>query len=203
MTTVDDTTPYAWPYGDDLAFDRLALVVCGTDQRSLSATPSDATAEANIDRLCRAADDHGVPTYFVRHTPVQHDRVRRHRTDDRPPGSSSTHPVGSGREHTIDSVGIDGFYGSALDAVLRADGRDQLLLAGFGLETTVHSTLRTANDAGYECLTVVDACGVIDETCRSGAISSIEMSGGIFGAVGVTDSVLAALGHLTNRSDQT
>jgi nicotinamidase-related amidase len=60
----------------------------------------------------------------------------------------------------------------------------------------VHSTLRSANDRGYECLTIADACLAADTETQRGAISSIEMSGGIFGAVGSTDAVIAALNQL-------
>jgi nicotinamidase-related amidase len=95
----------------------------------------------------------------------------------------------------VDSSGCDGFYGSALDTLLRREGRDQLLLTGWWLETCVHSTLRTANDQGYECLTVRDACTALSSDIEPNAISSIEMSGGIFGAVGDVSAVLQALSH--------
>ena len=103
------------------------------------------------------------------------------------PGTGST-------SVTVRAAGIDGFYGSDLDPVLRRLGRSHLLLVGLGLETTVHSTMRRANDRGYECLLVADAALAIDDRLRPASISSIEMSGGIFGAVGTTDPVLAAYG---------
>ena len=93
----------------------------------------------------------------------------------------------------VQAAGIDGFYGSELDSVLQTHKRSHLLVVGRALETTVHSTLRRANDRGYECLTVADATASIENTCRAGALSSIEMSGGIFGAVGMTEPVLRAL----------
>ena len=57
-----------------------------------------------------------------------------------------------------------------LDAVLRGRRRTHLLVAGLGLEAAVHSTLRTANDRGYECLLVTDACAPLDPRprCRRG-----------------------------------
>ena len=57
----------------------------------------------------------------------------------------------------------------------------------------MHSTMRSANDRGYECLLVVDACAPLDPDLVPPAISMVEMSGGIFGAVGTTAPVLAAL----------
>ena len=93
----------------------------------------------------------------------------------------------------VTAAGIDAFYGSPLDPVLRSRRTDLLLLVGLGLETTVHSTMRSANDRGFECLLVVDACAPLDPDAVPNAVSMVEMSGGIFGAVGLTDPVLAAL----------
>lgn len=197
MTTVGETTPYAWPYDADLALGRLALLVCGADEHWAMRTPGDDAAEANLRLLRAAADSFGVPCYLIMHE----------RSGRRAPVGLPSEPMRSiepaPTELVVRAAGIDGFFGSPLDACLRRRGRDQLLLVGRGLETTVHSTLRTANDAGYECLTVSDACGVIDSRCRAASISSIEMSGGIFGAVGSTGSVLAALRTIaTNQTAQ-
>lgn len=93
----------------------------------------------------------------------------------------------------IEAAGLDGFYGSRLDAQLRAAGVDRLLLAGFGLEGPVHSTLRGANDRGYECLTLADCCATCEPECRDGALRSITMSGGIFSAIGTTAALCEAL----------
>ncbi len=99
----------------------------------------------------------------------------------------------------VAAAGIDAFFGSPLDPVLRSLGTDLLLLVGLGLETTVHSTMRSANDRGYECLLVVDACAPLDPDAVPNAVSMVEMSGGIFGAVGLTDPVLAALTRALNN----
>ena len=77
--------------------------------------------------------------------------------------------------------------------MLRTGRIRRLLLAGVGLETCVHSTMRDANDRGYECLLVLDACVPIDPSLVPASVSSIEMSGGIFGAVGTSADVIAAL----------
>jgi nicotinamidase-related amidase len=95
-------------------------------------------------------------------------------------------------ELALVAAGIDGFYGSPLDAILHRNERTHLLVAGLGLETAVHSTVRRANDRGYECLTVIDACLPHDTALVPASRSSIEMSGGIFGAVGASADVLAA-----------
>jgi hypothetical protein len=99
----------------------------------------------------------------------------------------------AGASRLIDAAGIDGFHGSGLDATLRAAGATHLLLAGHGLEAPVHSTMRGANDRGYECLLVIDACSPLQPDLLPAARSMVEMSGGIFGAVGSAADVLAAL----------
>ncbi len=93
----------------------------------------------------------------------------------------------------LSSVGIDGFFGSQLDAVLRASHLTHLLLVGAPLETAVHSTMRAANDMGYECLLVEDATAALAPDLKPNTLSMIEMSGGIFGAIGTTAAVIAAL----------
>jgi nicotinamidase-related amidase len=89
--------------------------------------------------------------------------------------------------------GLDGFFGTALDAALWTRGISHLILAGFGTETAVHSTLRSANDRGFECLTVSDACADGDPELHAAAFSSLMMSGGIFGAHATTAAVLELL----------
>jgi isochorismate hydrolase len=108
------------------------------------------------------------------------------------PGTAAV-VTGAAPSASVSSAGWDGFYGSALDTVLRRLGRDHLLMAGWWLETGVHSTLRSANDMGYECLTLVDCCIPLDDLTAAGAVSSIQMSGGIFGATGTSADVLSLL----------
>ena len=98
-----------------------------------------------------------------------------------------------GADVHLESPGLDAFHGTPLDDVLRRSGRTHLLIAGHGLEGPVHSTMRSANDRGYECLLVADAASAGDPTLRRSAVSQVEMSGGIFGAVGSLDHVLTAL----------
>ncbi|RZI92158.1 MAG: isochorismatase family protein, partial [Microbacterium sp.] len=75
----------------------------------------------------------------------------------------------------------------------------QPAVVGAGLETCVHSTMRSANDRGLECLLVLDACVAYDPDLVAPARSQVEMSGGIFGAVGDTSAVLDALNLLNER----
>lgn len=176
--TVPGSTPYAWPWHGRLDPRRTVLVVVTpTHGPSLSGTGAgDALSE--IARTLRSAGGRVV-----------------HVTTLPPPADRQSAPVGQlplEADLTIAAAGVDGFYGSSLDADLRRLGVTDLLLGGVGLETCVHSTMRSANDRGYECLLVIDACLAGSPDLRAASRSQVEMSGGIFGAVGTTDNVLAA-----------
>ncbi len=93
----------------------------------------------------------------------------------------------------IDAPGWDASYGSTLDHDLRTAGRDHLVLAGLASEITVDSTVRTLNDRGYECLVLTDACAPVHAELGRRAHASLTMSGGIFGALGSSSALLAAL----------
>ena len=172
MRTVAGTTPYPWPWDGSCAGDRLALVVAGWDAgwRERADASHVADVERRVDDLAAAVSAAGGTVVAVGH------------------GAAPSAP---GRP--IVASGIDGFHGSGLDATLRAVGATHLLVAGHGLEAPVHSTLRSANDRGYECLLVVDAGSPLDPALANAARSMVEMSGGIFGAVGSTADVLRAL----------
>ena len=198
---VAETTPYAWPFDQGLAADRVALVICGAGEARVGPIAADTAVEANIDLLRSAAASADVPVFLIEHDlSLEPDGRRRPgRRFDRSSGIGNwSRPLTpGGAERVVHSGGIDGFFGSVLDVLLRAAGIDELIVFGRGLETTVHSTLRTANDAGYECLTVADGCLTVEAPCRSAAISTIEMSGGIFGAVGSAWNVVHALDLLS------
>lgn len=176
MTTVASTTPYAWPFDGVIDPAVTALVVTGCDVATSEAV-DDATASRNIEVLRSALASVGVLVVLVAHDALDPAENRIAAAPD---------------EVIVRAAGLDGFYGSPLDVVLSRAGRTHLLVAGLGFETTVHSTLRRANDRGYECLLIADACACVDETLRPAAISIIEMSGGIFGAVGTTADAIAA-----------
>jgi nicotinamidase-related amidase len=90
----------------------------------------------------------------------------------------------------LEAAGSSAFYESRLDDVLRRADRVDLLVAGWGLEGPVHSTLRAANDRGYECLLVADASTAIGDELVEASCSMVRFSGGIFGAYASTDEVL-------------
>jgi nicotinamidase-related amidase len=187
MTQIADTTPYSWPYAGGLRPAALALIVCGASSTWASRTSLDVDVERHIAALRAAVRHAGATVVLVDEEPPVE------RTSFLRPSTRSSVLIAEPDDISIRSAGTDAFYGSALDATLHRRGVEQLLLVGRGFEAAVHSTLRRANDRGYECLTVADACAVLDPANRAAAVSSIEMSGGIFGAVAHTRSVIDAL----------
>lgn len=180
--TVAGTEPYPWPW-DGLRPTSLALVLVGWDGHWASRAVDAAGTTAVADRLGLVVGAAGGLVVRVAHG------VPPRAPSDVPPPTPLQAPPG----HQLLAAGIDAFYGSGLDAWLRAEGRSQLLVAGHGLEGPVHSSLRSANDRGLECLLVVDACSSLQPDLVAGATSSVCMSGGIFGAVGRSADVAAAL----------
>lgn len=96
-------------------------------------------------------------------------------------------------EWVIDKPGKSAFWATDLDLVLRNRGITHLLLAGLFTDGAVHSTMREANDRGYECLLLEDCTVTTDEENYKGALKSIKMSGGIFGAVAPSQNLIQAL----------
>ena len=88
---------------------------------------------------------------------------------------------------------LGAFWGSDIALVLANAGLTHLLIAGFPFELGADCTMREANDLGYECLLIEDCCSGMADDTLSGAVSSVTMSGGIFGAVATSEDVLAAL----------
>lgn len=86
-------------------------------------------------------------------------------------------------EPVIDKPGKGAFYQTDLDLILRNRGIDTLLVCGVTTEVCVHTTIREANDRGYRCVAVADACASYFPHFHEVALAMIAAQGGIFGWV--------------------
>jgi biuret amidohydrolase len=96
-------------------------------------------------------------------------------------------------ELVIDKPGKGSFYATGLDELLRAKGITSLVVTGVTTEVCVHTTVREANDRGYECLVLSDCVGSYFAQFQRYGLEMIKAQGGIFGWVAPSEHYLKTL----------
>jgi nicotinamidase-related amidase len=105
-------------------------------------------------------------------------------------------------ELVIDKPGKGAFYATQLGALLKARGITHLLFAGVTTEVCVQTTMREANDRGFECLLIEDACASYFPEFHASTLAMLTAQGGIVGWSAPLKSLQAAFerSHDANQS---
>ena len=96
-------------------------------------------------------------------------------------------------EPVVDKPGKGAFYATDLDSLLHNRGVRQLVVCGVTTEVCVNTTVREANDRGYDCLVLEDCVGSYFPEFQEAALKMIKAQGGIFGWVSDSKQFLQAL----------
>lgn len=103
-------------------------------------------------------------------------------------------------EIVLDKPGKGAFHQTDLAQILQNRGIDTLIVCGVTTEVCVHTTIREANDRGYHCVALADACASYFPEFHRVGLEMIKAQGGIFGWVSSSAAFAAALDTAASRA---
>jgi nicotinamidase-related amidase len=103
-------------------------------------------------------------------------------------------------EIIVDKSANGSFTSTDLEIILRSRGIRHLIVCGITTDCCVHCTIREANDRGFQCLMVEDACGSGDLEAHRAAVYMMTVEGGVLGAKATVSAVEAGLAALTRAA---
>jgi biuret amidohydrolase len=86
-------------------------------------------------------------------------------------------------ETVLDKTTCSAFVSTGIHELLQSKAIGTLIFCGNTLDVCVHSTLRSANDLGYDCITLADCCGAVSDGLYEWSLESIRVENGVFGTV--------------------
>ncbi|ATN37100.1 isochorismatase (plasmid) [Rhizobium sp. ACO-34A] len=193
--------PYSWPFDGVWSAQDTALLLLGFQNGMIAELSATAELEAAAS-LLDAAKSAGIAVVVARRgvdgaqDPLA---ARRRLLGDRVPDRHSPEWQISDRlalpEDTIlvDLGGDNAFIRTGLEDELLRRGVRNLIVAGLPTEGMVHATQRAANDMGFECIAVADACKGTSDPRHTAQLRITTFGNGLFGAVAATADILAAL----------
>lgn len=96
-------------------------------------------------------------------------------------------------EPIIDKPGKGAFYATDLEQILHARGIRNLIFTGVTTDCCVHTTMRDANDRGFECMLLDDCCAASAPHNHAAILAFTKMGDGLFGTVGTSAQLFEAL----------
>jgi nicotinamidase-related amidase len=103
-------------------------------------------------------------------------------------------------EPVIDKPGKSAFSYTDFELLLRNKGIKNLVIAGVTTDVCVSTTMREANDKGFDCVVLEDCTAAGEPSLHVGTLESVKMEGGIFGAVAKADDVIHAVENFKNST---
>ncbi|CTQ47429.1 cysteine hydrolase [Roseibium aggregatum] len=193
--------PYSWPFDGKWRANGSALLLLGFQHAVVDALDAQ-TETAIAARLTAAVNARNMLVVASRRGRVASGSTilkRRMRLEDAAPEPETAGWQLAGAldlpaaTPVFDHAGDNAFYGTGLEAMLSARGIRNLLICGLPTEGLVHATQRNANDMGFECLAIADACKGTSEDKHSGQLRITKFGNGLFGAVATSEAVLRSV----------